>query len=165
MALETGTMKKIIGLMMVVAMAGTGCSNSSNPVADNSVAAQLARSLPAGRVSAPGSPEATQAIQQAQGINNNSSVAGILNGLAAMNQVATEKNSHPGVPSNLTVGDLITAFNKGMGQNNPANPASASSHQRIGYQQGVIGPGTFMGPTANGQNLKAQMVPALTTPY
>ena len=158
-------MKKMIGLMVVAAMTGAGCSNTSTPLKDNSVAAQMARSLPQGSVSAAGSPQATQAIQQAQGINNNSTVAGILNGLAAMNQTATQKTNTPGVPSSLTVGDLINSFNKGMAQNNPANPASASSHQRIGFQQGVIGPAPLMGPTANGQNLKAQMVPALTTPY
>ena len=165
MALETGTMRKMIGLMVVAAMTGAGCSSSSQKtLVDNSVAAQVARSVPTG-AAASASPMAAQAITDAQGVNNNSSVGGILNGLAAMNQVATQKTNQPGVPSSLTVGDLITAFNKGSQQQNPATSIMGTSHQKIGFTQGVVGPGPLFPPTMNSQNLQAQRVPALTTPY
>ena len=45
------------------------------------------------------------------------------------------------MPSSLTVGDLITAFNKGSQQPNPATAAAGTSHQKIGFTQGVVGPG------------------------
>ncbi len=165
MALETVTMRNMIGLMVVAAMTGTGCSTSTpNTLVDNSVAAQVARSVPTG-AAASASPMSAQAITDAQGLNNNSSVASILNGLAAMNQVATQKTNQPGVPSSLTVGDLITAFNKGLQQPNATTSALNTSHQKIGFTQGVVGPGPLFPPTMNGQNLQAQRVPALTTPY
>ena len=67
-------MKKMIGLMVVTAMMGAGCSNSSQKtLVDNSVAAQVARSVPTG-AAASASPMSTQAITDAQGINNTSSV-------------------------------------------------------------------------------------------
>ena len=158
-------MRKMIGLLVVAAMMGAGCSSSAQKtLVDNSVAAQVARSVPTG-AAASASPMAAQAITDAQGVNNNSSVAGILNGLAAMNQVATQKTNQPGVPSSLTVGDLITAFNKGSQQPNAITSAAGTSHQKIGFTQGVVGPGAMFGPTMNGQKLQVQMVPALTTPY
>lgn len=149
-------MRKMIGLMVVAALAGC---QSSKTLVDNSVAAQMARSLPQGSVSA-NSAQAAQAISAARGLNNNQQVANILAGLAAANQAATEKKTTSGVPTTLTIGDLVNAFNHGAAQS-----AAKASQPKIGIGPGVVGPGPVFGPTTNGQSLQVQMVPALTTPY
>ncbi|HUO09434.1 MAG TPA: hypothetical protein VM008_14090 [Phycisphaerae bacterium] len=153
-------MKKTISLALL-AIFGTmamGCSETKT-VSDNSVAAQMSRSLPTGAI-AGNSAAVNTSIAQAQNANGNTQVASILNGLAAMNQVAAKKAETPGVPSSLTINDLINAFNQAQ-----ANTAAKASQPRIGPGQGVVGPGPLFQPTGNGQQLKNQYVPAMASPY
>jgi hypothetical protein len=154
-------MRNMIGLMVVGAfgMAGAACTTSQT-VADNSVAAQVARSIPATANITTGNAQVAQAITSAQGLDNNQQLASILAGLAAANQAAQAKQTSAGVPTTLTIGDLVNAFNKGVQQSQ-----QKASQPKIGIGPGVVGPGPVFGPAANGQNLNVQMVPALTTPY
>jgi hypothetical protein len=145
-------------LLAVFGTMAVGCSQTQT-VTDNSVAAQMSRSLPTGAI-AGNSAAVNSSIAAAQGVNNNSEVASILNGLAAMNQVAATKAETPGVPNTLTITDLINAFNQAQ-----TNTATQTSHPKIGPAQGIVGPGPLFQPAANGQPLQNQYVPAMTSPF
>ena len=150
-------MKKTITLALaaILPMLGVGCSQTST-VADNSVAAQFARSTPPGSILA-NDPATANAVKQAQTASANPNVDTILTALSAANSSATNP-ANAGVPSSLNIGTLLNSMTAAQVQ-----AAAKAAQPKIGPAQGSIGPGPLFQPVSNNQQL--QYVPAMSSPY